>query len=109
MRNFTGIRVPKGESLQELNVAITITPEEAARGDILSIGVPIFYRCPFCGGQGRQWLFPCMGCEGRCMVEKEVRLALRVPPMVGERSVLEASLLHVGIRNLYLRVHIGIE
>ena len=82
MRNFTGIRVPKGEDLQELNVAITLTPGEAARGGILSMGVPVFYRCPFCGGHGRQWLFPCMGCEGQGMVEEEERLVLRVPPMV---------------------------
>jgi len=73
------------------------------------MGVPVFYRCPFCGGQGRQWLFPCMGCEGQGMVEEEERLVLRVPPMVREGSVLEAPLLRMGIRNLYLRVHIGID
>jgi DnaJ-class molecular chaperone len=109
MRNFTGIRVPKGEGLQGLNVTITLTPGEAARGGILSMGVPVFYRCPFCGGRGRQWFFPCMECEGQGMVEEEERLMLRVPPMVREGSVLEAPLLRMGIRNLYLRVHIGID
>ena len=109
MRNFTGIRVPKGEGLQGLNVAITLTPGEAARGGILSMGVPVFYRCPFCGGRGRQWLFPCMGCAGQGMVEEEERLVLRVPPMVTEGTVLEAPLLRMGIRNLYLRVHIEID
>ena len=54
-------------------------------------------------------LFPCMECEGQGMVEEEERLALRVPPMVREGSVLEAPLLRMGIRNLYLRVHIGID
>ena len=82
MRNFTGIGVPKGEGLQGLNVAVTLTPGEAARGGILPIGVPIFYRCPLCRGRGRQWLFPCMGCEGQGMVEAEERVVLRVPPMV---------------------------
>src|SRR5208337_2197911 len=65
MRNFTGIRVPKAEGLQGLNVALTLTPEEAARGGILSVGVPVFHHCPLCGGGGRQWLFPCLGCEGQ--------------------------------------------
>ncbi len=109
MRNFTGIGVPKGEGLQGLNVAVTLTPDEAARGGILPIGVPVFYRCPLCRGRGRQWLFPCMGCEGQGMVEAEERVVLRVPPMVTEGSVLEALLLRMGIRNLYLRVHIEIE
>jgi hypothetical protein len=43
------------------------------------------------------------------MVEAEERVVLRVPPMVTEGSVLEALLLRMGIRNLYLRVHIGID
>ena len=80
MRNFTGIRVPKGEGLQGLNVAITLTPGEAARGGILSMGVPVFYRCPFYAGRGRQWLFPCMGCEGQGMVEEEERLVFEGSP-----------------------------
>jgi DnaJ-class molecular chaperone len=109
MRNFTGIRVPKGEGLQGLDVTIALTPDEAARGGVLSIGVPVFYHCPSCGGQGRQWLFPCVECEGQGMVEGEELLALRVPPLVREGSVLEAPILHMGIRNLYLRVHIAID
>jgi molecular chaperone DnaJ len=108
MRNFTGIRVPKGEGLEGLNVAVTLTPDEAARGGILSVGVPVFYHCPVCGGRGRQWLFPCLNCEGQGMVEEEERVDVRVPPVVGDGAVLEAPLLSMGISNLYLRVHIRI-
>ena len=32
VRNFTGIRVPKGERIQELNVEVILTPDEASMG-----------------------------------------------------------------------------
>ena len=37
VRNFTGIRVPKGERIQELNVEVILTPEEANTGGIASL------------------------------------------------------------------------
>jgi hypothetical protein len=33
VRNFTGLGIPKGERLEDLNVEVVFSPEEAAQGD----------------------------------------------------------------------------
>jgi hypothetical protein len=60
LRNFTGEGIPKGERLEALNVEVTLSPEEAARGVAMPVGVPVFYSCRQCGGSGHDWLFPCV-------------------------------------------------
>jgi DnaJ-class molecular chaperone len=57
LRNFTGIGVPKSEQLESLTFEVLLTPEEASRGCVVPIGVPVFTRCPQCGGSGRDWVF----------------------------------------------------
>src|SRR5258708_4498724 len=57
LRNFTGIRVPKGERVEGLTVEVVLSPAEAARGGVAPLGVPVFSPCPVCGGAGRELLF----------------------------------------------------
>ena len=59
LRNFTGVGVPKGERLEALNVEICLAPEEARRGGIMHLGVPVFTPCQHCVGRGREWGFIC--------------------------------------------------
>src|SRR5581483_11289215 len=60
LRNFTGLDIPKAERPERLSVEVILTPEEAARGGFLSIGIPVDEVCRFCGGTGNDWLFPCL-------------------------------------------------
>lgn len=108
-RNFTGIGVPKGEHPEGLNVEIILSPEEAAKGGTVSFDVPVFHPCPYCGGSGEDWLFPCMHCEQRGIVEDEKRVTLSIPPLVRNGSIYEIPLQGLGIHNFYLRVHILID
>src|SRR5688572_19497926 len=63
LRNFTGIGVPKSERLESLTFEVMLTPEEAARGGVVPVGVPVFRRCPQCRGSGHDWVFPCAYCQ----------------------------------------------
>jgi DnaJ-class molecular chaperone len=108
VRNFTGIGVPKGEQLQGLNLEIVLSPGEARRGGIAEIEVPVFSPCPFCGGSGEEWLFPCSHCRGQGMVEDEETVKIRIPPMVKDGAIFELPLRDLGIHNLYLRLYIRI-
>ncbi len=64
-RNFTREAVPKGERVDELNVEVAVSPEEAGKGARLRIGIPVFGRCARCRGLG------CIDCEGTGTVEGE--------------------------------------
>jgi molecular chaperone DnaJ len=109
LRNFTGIGVPKGETAQGLNVDVILSSEEAARGLVVPLEVPTFEVCPFCGGTGRDWEFPCVYCREEGVVEGGRTVHLRVPPMVGPGTVCEIPLDRLGVHNFYLRVHVLVD
>ncbi|HVO10019.1 MAG TPA: DnaJ domain-containing protein [Vicinamibacteria bacterium] len=108
-RNFAGVGVPKGEAVAGLNVEVVLSRDEAARGLVVPIDAPVFQTCPFCGGSGRDWLFPCLYCGEEGTVERTERLHLRVPARVRAGSVYEIPLDRLGVRNFYLRVHVLVD
>jgi DnaJ-class molecular chaperone len=109
VRNFTGENIPKGERLEALNVELLLSPEEAARGVTVPVGVPVFYRCPQCGGSGREWLFPCLDCGGQGTIEEEETVRIRIPAMIRDRAVVEVPIHGLGIHNFFLRLYIRIS
>ena len=108
-RNFSGRAVPKSERPEGLNVEVVLTSQEAARGCILPLAVPVFERCPQCGGTGRDWAFPCGACQRQGVVETQSLVRIGVPPMPSPGSVLEVPLRGLGIHNFYLRLHLFVE
>jgi molecular chaperone DnaJ len=109
LRNFTGIGVPKSEHLESLNFEVVLSPEEASRGCVVPIDVPVFRRCPQCAGSGHDWVFPCAYCQQQGMIADEERLPIRIPPMAPSGSIYEIPLRGLGIHNFYLRLHIFVE
>lgn len=108
LRNFTGLAVPKAERPEGLTCNIVLSPEEAARGGILPIQVPLFAHCPACSGAGRSWGFPCIDCGATGMVEEPATVRIRIPPGVRSGSRFAASLAGLGIGNLVLEVLVRI-
>ena len=106
IRNFTGIGVPKSEGLESLNLELLLTPEEAYRGCVIPVGVPVFEVCPQCRGSGRDWGFPCTVCQAQGTTEAETFVRVRIPPLAKSGAVLEFPLEGLGIHNFYLRFHI---
>jgi molecular chaperone DnaJ len=109
LRNFTGEGIPKGERLEALNVEVTLSPEETARGVSVPVVVPVFYTCPECSGSGRDWLFPCVTCNAQGIIEKEKTVRVYIPRMAPDRTVIEVPIHGLGIHNFYLRLHIRIS
>jgi DnaJ-class molecular chaperone len=109
VRNFTRIGVPKSEHVEPLNCDVVLSPEEATRGGVLPIAVPVFEACPECGGSGHSWLFPCLYCDQSGVVEESVTVRLEIPPMVPSGTVLEMPLEAVGVSNFRLRIFIHID
>jgi molecular chaperone DnaJ len=109
LRNFTRENIPKGERLESLNVEVILSPEEAAGGVAIPVGVPVFYNCRQCGGSGRDWLFPCIDCNAQGIIEAEETVRVYIPPMVPDRAIIEVPIHGLGIHNFYLRLHIRIS
>jgi DnaJ-class molecular chaperone len=103
-RNFTGHGIPKAERLESLNVEVLLSPDEAAWGTEIPVGVPVLYSCPDCHGFGHVALFPCIECEGQGFVEDEETVTIRIPPITADRAVFEIPIEGLGISNLYLRL-----
>jgi len=106
LRNFTGLRVPKSEQVEALDFEVLLTPEEAWHGCVVPIGVPVFARCPQCGGSGRDWASSCAYCRHKGMIETEEIVRVRIPRLVPPGSVFELPLYNLGIDNLRLRLHV---
>jgi len=109
LRNFTGESIPKGERLEALNVELILSPQEAAMGVGVPVGVPVFYTCHQCGGSGRDWLFPCVNCNAEGIIEEEKTVRVSIPPMVPDGTIIEVPIHGLGIHNFYLRLHIRIS
>jgi DnaJ-class molecular chaperone len=109
VRNFTGVGVPKSEHLEDLNIEVVLTPDEARRGCVLPIGVPVFRRCPHCGGSGRDWLFPCWSCQQQGVIESEQVVRFGIPALVRSGAIFEMPLQGLGIHNFHLRLHVFVE
>jgi len=102
-RNFTGVGVPKGERVQELQVDVAISRQEADRGTTVRIGLPTFARCMGCRGYG------CSACGGRGTVEQERPVSVTIPPMSGAGTTFVVPMSGLGIHNFYLHVQVRVS
>jgi len=106
---IVAVRRSPPEPLESLDFEVLLTPEEASRGCVVPVGVPVFTRCSRCGGSGRDWVFACAFCRQQGMIENEERLQIRIPPMPPSGSIYEMPLRGLGIHNLFLRLHVFVE
>ena len=95
--------------VEGLNVEVVLSPEEAFTGLTLPIGVPVFRACAYCGGTGRDWLFPCLECNAQGLIETEETVNIGIPPMARDRTIIEVPTRGLGINNFYLRLHIRVS
>ena len=105
-RNFTGLRVPKSERAQGIDVEVILDPDESRRGVALPIGIPVLAHCPSCAGTGRDWVFACGTCDSRGIVEARRTISLSVPP--GVTGVFDVPLDELGIANFVLRARVRV-
>lgn len=108
LANFMGRPVAKAERPEPLHCDISLDPEEARRGGVLPIRIPIIAPCPDCHGAGHVAGFPCRPCRASGEAPREIVVPLELPAGVRPGTILETSLERWGIRNLWLRARVGV-
>jgi molecular chaperone DnaJ len=106
-RNFLG-HAAKGERPEPLNIVALIPAERAQVGGIITVGVPVYHRCPFCRGTGRDVFSECLQCNGTGELSVEHPVHVDVPSFTGRRAVLDVPLDEFGIHNFYLRLQLQV-
>jgi len=108
LRSFMQARVAPEEPMQSFTMQMVLAPEEAMRGGVAQIRVPVFYPCPTCGGSGREGLFSCSYCAGQKLLEEEKCVRVQLPPMVSDYTQVEVAIRGLGLHNLYLQLSIRV-
>ena len=108
LHNVLPARAPKGEQTVALDAELVLSAAERARGGVTWLDVPVFSRCPVCGGSGGGWLYPCSACHGCGVVEGEARLRVSIPPWAPEGVVLDVPLEPAGVHNLVVRLRLRV-
>lgn len=106
-RNFFGLS-RKVEPVRDLHVEVILDPEEAALGGDLPLEVPLYLRCPRCGGSGGDFPFLCSICRGEGWQWAPRKVTIQIPPGVRDGSLFRFGLGHFGIHNLHLDVTIRV-
>src|SRR4030095_11584824 len=57
LRDFTGRGVPNAVKAEELDFEVILTADEARHGGVISVQLPMYYRCSLCRGKRRDWQF----------------------------------------------------
>ena len=103
----TGQAIAK-EYCEGLNATVILSADEAAQGGVIFLGVPSCSPCDWCGGAGRDGMFPCSHCDGEGMLEEQEVVRVHIPSMIGDGTVMEIPLRGLGVHNFYLRLHIRV-
>jgi molecular chaperone DnaJ len=108
LRNYTGRHVPKSEGLGALDLELGVPAHAAASGGTILFGVPVFYPCPRCHGEGHDGFAPCLACDRTGLLEEEEPARLHIPPLSRNGDLFDLPLHGLGIHNLYLRVRLRV-
>lgn len=96
------------QSLRSFNIQVVLSSDEATRGGIAAIPIPVFYPCAACGGSGREGMFSCSKCDAQGVVEDEEVVRVRIPAMVEDYCRMEIPVRGLGLHNICLRLYIRV-
>lgn len=102
----TGFGVPKSGRVEALLVDLLLTAAEARRGTVVPLEVQVPEPCPSCGGFS--FLFVCPRCDGQGQILVRKHVGIPIPSGVRMGEELDVSLREVGIRNVFLRLHVSV-
>ncbi len=108
-RATTGYGRPKGGGVETLTVEVVVSPQQARRGGIVEVSVPVFARCGWCDGSGRELWSLCRACGGRGVRGQHVAVPVSLAAGVRDGDVFEVSLAPLGIDDLYLRILVRVS
>jgi hypothetical protein len=90
-------------------VVVTLTSEQANKGGIIDIIIPVRTACPSCRGRGGAGFYHCMRCSGKGVISGELPVSLSIPPDMHRAPDKAISLDRFGIRNVVLDVQFRIS
>jgi molecular chaperone DnaJ len=94
---------------KDLYFEAILSPEEAARGGLFPVSVPVFEPCPRCGRSGFWDAFFCPVCYGRGRIRSERTFSLSIPPHAREGTEIRISMEDIGLRDVFLHVCVTID
>ena len=107
--NFSSATRPKAEKLENLNVVITLTPEQAFNGGHVRLKIPAQLRCPNCAGIGSTGWGLCWRCHGSGVYSGEAPVIIKYPAGISDNYIKQLRLDRYGIHNFYLTVHFRVS
>ena len=108
LANFLRAEPPTQGQAEAIDVQVTLTPEEALAGGLVTFEAPAYYPCPMCQGSGIDRNFPCPFCSGTGVIEEHESVRLAIPPMVEDEQEIEVPLRGLGLHNFYMRLHLRV-
>ncbi len=91
---------------KDLYVELILSPDEAARGGLFTLDLPVREPCPTCWGGGVVAGAACPQC-GDAITHHELRLS--VPPRVADQTRVQVPLDGIGLPEILLNVLVTIE
>ena len=99
----------KATTGKDLYLEVILSPEEAARGGLFPITVPVLEPCPRCRRTGLWEEFFCPMCHGKGVVRAERGFSLSIPPHVTHGTQISLSTEDIGLRGVNLHVLVLID
>ena len=93
-------RIPE----KDLYYEIILSPEEARRGGLFPITVPIFEPCPRCGDTEIWDQFFCPACSGHGYIHTYREFSLSIPPHTKHGTQQSISMEDIGLKDIYLNI-----
>jgi molecular chaperone DnaJ len=94
---------------KDLYYEVVLSPEEARKGGLFPISVPVVAPCPRCGKTGLWEEFFCQVCLGQGRISAEREFSLSIPPRTHHGTSMTLSLEDIGLQGAYLHVLVSID
>jgi len=94
---------------KDLFVELTLTAEEAARGGLFPIHIPVLRRCTVCEDWDADHRLRCGHCHGVCQTLEDRMVEVTVPPGVHHAQVARLAMEDVGLEHTDLIVRVVVR
>jgi len=94
---------------KDLYFEAILSSEEAKRGGLFPVSVPVIEPCPRCNKTGYVDAFFCPVCSGIGRVTSERTFSLRIPPHARHGTVIRLSMEDIGLKDAWLYVRVLID
>jgi DnaJ-class molecular chaperone len=99
----------KAATSKDLYLEVILSSEEAARGGLFPVTVPVLEPCPRCRRTGLWEEFFCPLCYGRGVVRAQREFSLSIPPHVTHGTQISLSTEDIGLRSVNLHVLVLVD